>query len=65
MLKINKEMYENAKRVENLWKLSEENEYYSDIWCFNDAMFRKKYGNVDTLEVIKAYEKKESELVQC
>lgn len=59
-LEITPKMYGDAKRVENLWMLSEKNEYYDDLWVFNDKLFRKKYGNdFDTLEIIKEYERRE------
>lgn len=59
-LEITKEMYNDAKRVENVWKLSEENEYYDDIWVQDDKVFRLKYGNdFDTHEIVNEYERRE------
>lgn len=58
---ITKEMYNDAKRVENVWKLSEENEYYDDIWVQDDKVFRLKYGNdFDTHEIVSEYERRET-----
>lgn len=60
-LEITKEMYNDAKRVENVWKLSEENEYFDDIWIQDDKVFRLKYGDdFDTLEIINEYERRET-----
>lgn len=60
-LEITKEMYNDAKRVENVWKLSEENEYFDDIWVQDDKVFRLKYGDdFDTLEIINEYERRET-----
>lgn len=59
-LEISKEMYNDAKRVENVWKLSEKNEYFDDIWTLKDKVFKLKYGDdFDTLEIINEYERRE------
>lgn len=60
-LEISKEMYQDAKRVENVWTLSEKNEYFDDIWVQDDKIFRSKYGNdFDTLEIINEYERRDN-----
>lgn len=59
-LEITKEMYNDAKRVENAWELSEKNEYFIDLWCLNDGTFKRKYGNVfEPSEIINEYERRE------
>lgn len=59
-LEITPKMYNEAKRVENLWKLSEKNEYFDDLWKKADEKFQRMYNDdFDTLEIVNEYERRE------
>lgn len=60
-LDITKEMYLGAKKVEVAWEMSEQNEYFDDIYTKKDKDFRKKYGDYfNTWEIVQEYERRET-----
>jgi hypothetical protein len=59
-LEITPKMYCDAKKVENLWVLSEKNEQLDTLWKEERKKFHKIYGDdVEALDITVEYERRE------